>query len=229
LRAPRKDAYGVRNRPIFARIDTYQSTCSWIRPPVQATHCICSDKFKGGGSLLLRRAFTPLAAILLLAPCDGVFAGQLTTSDMVANSAGPSNAEEPPPGGCLPIGVTASGEIVFPFLCKDFLERNKGAAAKPPTDEAKPASEKTLSSEQSPSPESKVGSIQSEKSEPEIGQPAPIQVDTVSSIDSSRPASKDGTKKKTRLSSRDCTHYRSFDPASDTYRDFSGHRRPCRP
>jgi hypothetical protein len=38
-------------------------------------------------------------------------------------------------GGCLPIGVTASGEIVFPFTCKAFIERlraNRGAETCPP-------------------------------------------------------------------------------------------------
>jgi BA14K-like protein len=178
--------------------------------------------------LRLRRAFAHLVAILLLAPCDGVFAGQPTASDTVANSAGPSNAEEPPPGGCLPIGVTASGEVVFPFMCKGFLERNRGSAAAAPIDQQKPASEKPLPSNLSSGPESAVGAIQPEKSEPDISQPEPIQVDTVSSIDPSGASSKGANKKKAPLiSSRDCKRYRSFDAASETYRDNAGHRRPC--
>jgi hypothetical protein len=40
---------------------------------------------------------------------------------------------EPPPGGCMPIGVTASGEIVFPFLCKGFIEQHKAANQQPAT------------------------------------------------------------------------------------------------
>jgi hypothetical protein len=40
-----------------------------------------------------------------------------------------SGNEDVPPGGCLPIGVTASGEIVFPFQCKAFLERHGGGVA----------------------------------------------------------------------------------------------------
>jgi hypothetical protein len=32
-----------------------------------------------------------------------------------------------PPGGCMPIGLTASGEIVFPFACKALIERQRGA------------------------------------------------------------------------------------------------------
>ena len=39
--------------------------------------------------------------------------------------------EMPPPGGCTPIGVTVSGEIVFPFQCKDFIERMKSSSQRP--------------------------------------------------------------------------------------------------
>lgn len=34
-------------------------------------------------------------------------------------------------GSCEPIGLTASGEIVFPFRCKDTVERQHAAASKP--------------------------------------------------------------------------------------------------
>jgi hypothetical protein len=40
-------------------------------------------------------------------------------------------------GGCEPIGLTASGEIVFPFRCKDAIERQRAAMTKPA--EPKPA------------------------------------------------------------------------------------------
>jgi hypothetical protein len=46
----------------------------------------------------------------------------------------PSDKDEVPPGGCTPVGVTASGEIVFPLACKAFLERIRG-----PIEESKPA------------------------------------------------------------------------------------------
>jgi hypothetical protein len=51
-------------------------------------------------------------------------------------STGPDSTgkDKVPPGGCLPIGVTASGEIVFPFTCKAFIERLRG-----PIEEPKPA------------------------------------------------------------------------------------------
>ena len=46
----------------------------------------------------------------------------------------------PPPGGCHPIGVTVSGEIVFPMTCKDFIERHKAADRASSAAETKPAS-----------------------------------------------------------------------------------------
>jgi hypothetical protein len=45
----------------------------------------------------------------------------------------------PPPGGCNPIGVTVSGEIVFPMTCKDFIERHKAADRAASVSESKPA------------------------------------------------------------------------------------------
>lgn len=45
----------------------------------------------------------------------------------------------PPPGGCTPIGVTVSGEIVFPMTCKDFIERHKAADRASSAAETKPA------------------------------------------------------------------------------------------
>jgi BA14K-like protein len=83
---------------------------------------------------------------------------------------------DPPPGGCMPIGVTASGDIVFPLQCMGFIERQLGtavrekpaatdqkrrpagednpaaAAEKPPAAEEKPAAaaEKSPAAEEKP-------------------------------------------------------------------------------
>jgi hypothetical protein len=50
-----------------------------------------------------------------------------------------SSDDGPPPGGCTPIGITVSGEIVFPMTCKDFIERHKAADRAATAAEAKPA------------------------------------------------------------------------------------------
>jgi hypothetical protein len=60
-----------------------------------------------------------------------------TVSPMIA-PAEPSPNDEPRPGDCMPIGLTASGEIVFPFRCKDFIERNKAARPKSQTSDEGP-------------------------------------------------------------------------------------------
>jgi hypothetical protein len=57
-----------------------------------------------------------------------------------AQSADPANPAPAPAqpstqdeatAGCEPIGLTASGEIVFPFRCKDMVERQHAATSKP--------------------------------------------------------------------------------------------------
>ena len=50
-----------------------------------------------------------------------------------------SSDDGPPPGGCTPIGITVSGEVVFPLTCKDFIERHKAADRAASAVEAKPA------------------------------------------------------------------------------------------
>jgi hypothetical protein len=49
--------------------------------------------------------------------------------------------DEVPLGGCMPIGLTASGNVVFPIACKTFLElqRGKDANSDPTAATLKPA------------------------------------------------------------------------------------------
>lgn len=56
-----------------------------------------------------------------------------------ADSQPRASDDGPPPGGCTPIGVTASGDIVFPMTCKDFIERHKAADRAATAAETKPA------------------------------------------------------------------------------------------
>lgn len=68
------------------------------------------------------------AALLISAATLPVWLGMSGT--VVAQSADsqPRAVDDgPPPGGCTPIGVTASGDIVFPMTCRDFIERHKAA------------------------------------------------------------------------------------------------------
>lgn len=64
-----------------------------------------------------------------------------------ADSQPRASDDGPPPGGCTPIGVTVSGEIVFPMTCRDFIERHKAA------DRAATAAEKAATPEASKAPD----------------------------------------------------------------------------
>jgi hypothetical protein len=67
----------------------------------------------------------------------------------------PKKAEEVPPGGCMPIGVTAQGEFVFPMQCQGLLEQNRGPL--------NPQAPVPTISAQSPAPE--------DQQTPELAQP----------------------------------------------------------
>ena len=124
------------------------------------------------------RAITPLVATTFAVLLLDAFALALLLSVMsgaaLAQTTGtidPSPApEEPtmlkedvPPGGCMPIGLTASGEIVFPIQCTGIIERERGKAVerKPAVVAEKPAAK------------------QSEAQAPESSKPAIKPVETV--------------------------------------------------
>jgi hypothetical protein len=114
----------------------------------------------------------------------------------------PSVKEDVPPGGCMPIGQTASGEMVFPIQCKEFIERQRGKAVeqKPAAVEEKPAAK------------------QSKGWAPGNSKPAINPVETV-------PV----PKPRERADDSYCSqHRRSYDPASGTYTGYDGRRHSCR-
>jgi hypothetical protein len=72
---------------------------------------------------------------LLLTVMSGAALAQTTGKvNQSPAPAEPSVKEDVPPGGCMPIGLTASGEIVFPIQCKELIDRQRGKAV-----EQKPA------------------------------------------------------------------------------------------
>jgi BA14K-like protein len=142
---------------------------------------------------------------LLLTVMSGAALAQTTgTVNPSPTPAEPSVKEDVPPGGCMPIGLTASGEIVFPIQCKEFIERQRGKAV-----EQKPAAK------------------QSEGVAPENSKPAIKPVETVPLPKSKRVEHEP----RERAMSPDDGHcsqrYRSYDPASGTYTSYDGRRLPC--
>jgi hypothetical protein len=189
-----------------------------------------APRFQREWPVLLREKLRTFVGILLLAMiCEG----GVRADETVVKQDPASKAEDPPPGACLPIGVTASGEVVFPLLCKDFLDRTKGQSASQSTDEQKQSAEKPASLDHNSDLETKVMQKPLTEKAPEAVQVEPNSVDTVASIQPPfNASSKLRTHTKSHLrrvrGSRDCTQYRTFDPDSKTYRDYSGHRRVCR-
>src|SRR5258708_21259282 len=87
-----------------------------------------------------------LTCALLLVTGGALIAQTTGSVDPNRGPVEPSTKQDvdPPPGGCMPIGVTASGDIVFPLQCMGFIERQQGTAVreKPAaTDRKRPAAE----------------------------------------------------------------------------------------
>jgi len=77
---------------------------------------------------------------------------QLASSNKAAAQAPPEMKEDPqastkkaeeiPQGGCMPMGITARGQLVFPMQCQELLARNRGSGdfeVSPPTNSNPPA------------------------------------------------------------------------------------------
>jgi hypothetical protein len=185
-----------------------------------------------------------LLAVLLSVMSSATLA-QTTATVNPSTPAQSSVNDDVPPGGCMPIGLTTSGEIVFPIQCKEFIERHREMPV-----EQKPAAV-----------EEKTAAKQSEAVAPESSIPAnkPAVVDrpavveekpAAKQLEAARPSEEvapENSKPATRpveavplpkraehpprervSSSNSCQHYRTYNPASGTYRGFDGRVRPCR-
>jgi len=137
---------------------------------------------------------------------------------------------DPPPGGCMPIGVTASGEIVFPLQCMGFIERQQGTAVreKPAaTDQKRPAAEDNpaAAAEKPPAADEKPPAKQSEAAVPEINKPADNPV-RAAPFPLQKRAEQEPRERP--VGPTGCTRFRTYDPVSGTYRSYDGRRRSCR-
>src|SRR6266853_1623849 len=138
----------------------------------------------------------------------------------------PSANDDVPPGGCMPIGMTTAGEIVFPIQCKEFIERHRGAAVedKPAAEQTRPAAveEKPAAVERKPAAvEQKSAARQSESVAPESSKPVNKPVETLQKRVEHEPHQR-------AMRSDNCKSYRTYDSASGTYRGYDGQRRVCR-
>ena len=156
----------------------------------------------------------------LLAPFLAVMSGAAfaQTTGMVhpnAAPAEPSVTEDVPPGGCMPIGLTVSGEIVFPIQCKEFIEGQRGKAVeqKPATVEERPGV-----------------SLPAWANSYAFVKPAQTAVQPDVPTENSKSAIKPGEPARVEDKPRGgygCQHFRTYDPASGTYTGYDGRRHSC--
>lgn len=176
----------------------------------------------------------------------------LTSAAALAQSA---DAANPPPtptqpsvkdeatGGCEPIGLTASGEIVFPFRCKDVVERQRAAAPKPaePTPAVADAATSAVQAKLPEKPQEKLQAKPQVK--PVATAPKAAAVQTAGAVAAktaasqpagAAPANAKPAAPPVNAAAHDhamgpsgCTLFRSYDAASATYLGFDGQRHPC--
>jgi type IV secretory pathway VirB10-like protein len=99
--------------------------------------------------------FRRAVALVLCTGLSGAAHAQMAEGADQKPSPPEASAKEdmPPPGGCMPIGITVSGDVVFPFQCKGFIERQKTAEGKPSVAEEKPVATDTSTKQATPAPE----------------------------------------------------------------------------
>lgn len=80
------------------------------------------------------------AIVLISAATLPVLLGMSSAGVAQSSDTQPRSSDDgPPPGACTPIGITVSGEVVFPLTCRDFIEKHKAADRASSAGEAKPA------------------------------------------------------------------------------------------
>src|SRR5215510_3172977 len=80
-----------------------------------------------------------LCGLFLLVTSSAAVSQTSGLSDQTPPAAESPAKDEPAPGACKPIGLTVSGEVVFPLECRDFIERQKTVSRRPMPPETKPA------------------------------------------------------------------------------------------
>ena len=78
------------------------------------------------GRCQLLQMLAVLGAVALPAHFDRASATEQRVAQADQAQAQQPKQDDVPPGGCTPIGLTASGEMVFPLLCRALLEQQRG-------------------------------------------------------------------------------------------------------
>ena len=67
-----------------------------------------------------------LIVMMSVAPLAAALAQDAGNHRLQVAQAGPSKSEHQPAGACTPIGLTANGDIVFPWECRETIEKQRG-------------------------------------------------------------------------------------------------------
>ncbi len=207
---------------------------------------------------------------ILLTGMSGAALAQTSSPADPSPAPAQSSAKDdmPPPGACKPIGLTVSGEVVFPFECKDFIERQKTMNQRPAAVETKPAAAepKAVTTGEKPTvaddnPTATVEKPAGANDKPPVVKDNPATAEEKAAAEEVKPATAEAKaavkpsedvapdsgqaamkplesvplprRAERRMPERatdapGCTHFRTYNRASGTYRDYDGRTRPCR-
>jgi hypothetical protein len=79
-----------------------------------------------GYRLCLAMKLAALIVTMSVASLCNVRAQDASIGNLQPAQAGPSKVEHQPAGACTPIGLTANGDIVFPWECREIIEKQRG-------------------------------------------------------------------------------------------------------
>jgi len=102
-----------------------------------------------GYRLCFAMKLASLILIISVAPLFDALAQDASAQRLQLAQAGPAKSEHQPAGACTPIGLTANGDIVFPWECRETIEKQRGPisvslptpSSNPPSHEPSPLPE----------------------------------------------------------------------------------------
>jgi hypothetical protein len=204
----------MMNPPQVNRVELSNRMTRLMSPPIIGS---------AGRLVLLGSVFLAAISCAVRAETTGAV-GSAAAPAETAVAAEPAKAE-PAQGDCQPIGLTASGEIVYPLQCKAFVEQRRAAEAKPAAVEEKPAAAQVTPAAAPDKPaEEKAAARPQDRAAPKTAaaEPAATVHLPKRAAGAAHAAHEHG------IGPAGCSHFRSYEAATATYLAFDGQRHPCR-
>jgi len=191
-------------------------------------------------SLVSMKLLAHRIGLFLLATMSGAAMAQTT------DATNPKSASDQPPaaqpstqGKCMPIGITASGDVVFPFECKEFLDQYKAEIDKSAPGGRAPHTPNSGAEVRVPGAASSQAGTSSSKEAPDgpngataaiRNSPAARKQKTAGTQpEPQRKIAESASKRKTDKGTPVCMHFRSYNAEAGTYRSFDGQTHSCPP